>query len=160
AGRDGRLWFGTGRGIFVLDPAKISINRRPLAVVIDGALAGDSLRRLPLAGDSLYRMPTELALPPLTTNLRVDYTAAGLVAPRRVQFRYKLDGVDRDWRDAGNRRQAFYTNLGPGSYRFHVTAANEDGVWNKEGTSFSFTIAPAWYQSRWFYMLCAVLPLA
>ena len=160
AGTDGRLWFGTLVGIFVLDPSRLTINRVAPTVYIDAALAGDHLRRLPLAGDSAYRQPTELALPALTTNLRVDYTTPSFVAPRRVQFRYKLDGVDREWREAGSRRQAFYTNLGPGSYRFHVTAANEDGVWNERGASFSFTIAPAWYQSTWFHMLSAVMFLA
>ena len=159
AGSDGRLWFGTLSGVYMLDPSQLVINRAPTTVVIDAALAGDGLRHLPLTGDSTYHLPTALALPALTTNLRVDYTAPSLVAPRRVQFRYRLDGVDREWRDAGARRQAFYTNLGPGSYRFQVSAANEDGIWNEAGASFTFTIAPAWFQSRWFYMLCAVLLL-
>jgi signal transduction histidine kinase/ligand-binding sensor domain-containing protein len=150
AGADGRLWFGTAGGVFMVDPSQLAINRAPPTVVIDGALAGERL----------HRSPADLSLPALTTNLRVDYTATSLIAPRRVQFRYKLDGVDLDWKDAGTRRQAFYTNLGPGLYRFHVIAANEDGVWNQDGASFSFTIAPAWYQSRWFYTLCAVLLLA
>ena len=157
AGSDGRLWFGTLVGVFMLDPSQLTLNRVPPTVFVDAALAGNSLRRLPLAGDSAYRLPTVLALPALTTNLRVDYTTPSFVGPRRVQFRYKLDGVDRDWREAGGRRQAFYTNLGPGSYRFQVTAANEDGVWNEKGASFSFTIAPAWYQASWFFALCAVL---
>ena len=149
-GPDGRLWFGTIRGVYVLDPSKVTRNPASFNVVIDAALAGDSL----------HLSPAELSLPALTTTLRVDYTAPSLIMPRRVQFRYKLDGVDQHWRDAGTLRQAFYTSLGPGHYRFHVTAANEDGVWNEQGASFSFSIAPAWHQSRWFYLLCAATILA
>jgi signal transduction histidine kinase/ligand-binding sensor domain-containing protein len=150
AGHDGRLWFGTGRGVFMLDPDRIVINKVPPNVVIKAVVAGDDV----------YRSPADLTLPPLTTNLRIDYTATSLVAPRRVRFRYKLEGVDADWKNARDRRQAFYTNLGPGRYNFHVTAMNEDGVWNQDGASLSFAIAPAWYQTRWFIALCALLAAA
>ncbi|MFY9935477.1 MAG: triple tyrosine motif-containing protein, partial [Silvibacterium sp.] len=80
--------------------------------------------------------------------------ALSLAAPEKNLFRYKLEGVDRDWKDAGNRRQAFYTNLSPGKYRFHVIASNNSGVWNEEGASLDFSIAPAYYQTNWFLTLC------
>jgi hypothetical protein len=76
--------------------------------------------------------------------------------PERVRFRFKLDGSDRDWQDAGTRREVRYTNLGPGRYTFRVTAANNDGVWNETGASMDFTILPALYQTRWFYALCGL----
>jgi signal transduction histidine kinase/streptogramin lyase len=150
AGSDGRLWFATNRGVFMLDPRRITTNKNPPLVVVKAALAGGA-RHLPT---------TKIDLPALTTNLQVDYTATNIAVPRRMRFRYMLSGVDPDWQDAGARRQAFYTNLGPGSYRFQVIAANEDGVWNSTGAALAFTIAPAWYQTKWFLALCALAGLA
>lgn len=151
AGPDGRLWFGTVSGVFSLDPTKVGVNQFSSNARIDAVVANDQ---------GIHRTPGELALPPLTTSLRVDYTAPNLIAPERVKFRYRMEGVDSDWTSAGARRQAFYTNLEPGAYRFNVAAANEDGVWNDEPASVSFVIAPAWYQSRWFYAVCALLATA
>jgi PAS domain S-box-containing protein len=93
-------------------------------------------------------------------NLEFNYTALSLAIPERVLFRYKLEGIDTDWQSAGTRRQAFYTNLPPGKYRFHVIACNNDGVWNEEGAHLDFVIAPAWYQTIWFRMLCVAAFLA
>jgi signal transduction histidine kinase len=91
-----------------------------------------------------------------TNDLQIDYSAGSLTVPERVRFRYKLEGLDRDWQDVGVRREAHYTNLGPGHYTFRVTAANNDGVWNNTGASVDFVIAPAFYQTGWFYALCAL----
>jgi signal transduction histidine kinase len=74
-----------------------------------------------------------------------------------VRFRYKLDNWDKDWQEAGDRRQAFYTNLSPGNYVFRVAASNNDGVWNDAASTFSFSVAPAWYQTAWFRLLGVVL---
>jgi signal transduction histidine kinase len=91
-----------------------------------------------------------------TNSLQIEYSAGSLTIPERVRFRHKLDGLDSDWQDAGTRREALYTNLGPGRYTFRVAAANNDGVWNEAGASIAFTIPPAFYQTRWFYALCAL----
>jgi hypothetical protein len=74
-----------------------------------------------------------------------------------MQFRYRLEGHDTSWQDAGNRRQAFYTNLGPGTFQFFVKASNNNGVWNENGTQLLFSIAPAYYQTSWFRLACAAL---
>jgi signal transduction histidine kinase len=99
-------------------------------------------------------------LPPLVRDLAIEYTATSLVAPEKMQFRYKLEGRDRDWHDAGNRRQAFYTDLDPGKYRFRVIAANNSGVWNEEGAALDFSIAPAYWQTTWFRELCVAALIA
>src|SRR6478672_5532091 len=91
-----------------------------------------------------------------THAVEIDYTALSLSIPERVEFRYKLDAVDKDWQSVGTRRQAFYTRLGPGRYRFHVIACNNDGVWNETGAALDFSIAPAWYQTTLFGLLCIV----
>jgi signal transduction histidine kinase len=101
--------------------------------------------------------PTPPTLPAHTGSVEFDYTALSLSLPERMAFRYRLDGVDKDWQTASVRRQAFYTNLSPGDYRFHVTASNNDGVWNEQGTFVDFTIAPAFYQMWQFRLMLALL---
>jgi PAS domain S-box-containing protein len=92
--------------------------------------------------------------------LQIAYTATSLTIPERVRFRYKLEGQDKEWQDAGTRREAFYTNLDPGSYRFRVIACNNDGVWNNTGASVDFSITPAYYQTGWFRAACSAIFLA
>jgi signal transduction histidine kinase len=79
------------------------------------------------------------------------------VLPQRIGFRYILDGRDKDWENPGLRRQAFYSDLRPGSYRFRVIASNNDGVWNETGATLDFKVAAAWYQTIWFRSLCSVV---
>ena len=143
AGTDGRLWFATTLGVAWLDPDSVPRNATAPPVAI---------RRL-AAGARSYQPGPDLRLPVRTKSLRIDYTALSLSIPDRVRFRYQLVGSDTGWQDAGGRREAFYTNLGPGSYRFHVVAANEDGVWNEEGAAVDFTIPPSITQSRWFLLV-------
>ena len=90
----------------------------------------------------------------------MDYTATGLVMPEKARFRYKLEGKDADWQDAGTRRQAFYNDLPPGAYRFRVLASNHDGVWNESGATLDFVVAPAYYQTVWFRAGIAAIAVA
>jgi signal transduction histidine kinase/ligand-binding sensor domain-containing protein len=147
--REGRLWFATAKGVAWLDPAKLEENRNriPPPVMITAILANGKT----------YAVPNSLKLPAHTDKLEIDYTALSLAIPERVLFRYKLDGVDNEWQDAGTRRQAFYTSLPPGHYRFHVIACNNDGVWNESGASLGFALAPAYYQTWWFTALCGLV---
>jgi signal transduction histidine kinase/ligand-binding sensor domain-containing protein len=149
-GSDGRLWFATSRGLVTLDPRRIVANDRPPMVVAKAVYAG-GVRHAALSG---------LTLSARHANLQIDYTATSLTAARRVRFRYMLEGVDPGWQDAGARRQAFYTNLAPGPYRFTVMAANEDGVWSTTGAAVEFEIAPAWYQTRLFLVLAVLCVVA
>jgi signal transduction histidine kinase/ligand-binding sensor domain-containing protein len=149
-GTDGRIWFATQVGLVGIDPKHIKRNPTPPPVTA-WAINGRSVQ-FPTA--PLTRFPMH------TTNVRIEYTAASLSVPERVRFRYRLQGVDKDWQNAGDRREATYTNLGPGQYVFHVIASNHDGVWNKTGASVAFRIAPAFYQTRWFYGLCVLVGLA
>jgi len=145
---DGRLWFATTKGIAWLNPAALAQNRNGLAptVVISAVISSSKS----------YAASKKLVLPALTENLEIDYTALSLAIPERVQFRYKLDGVDSGWQSAGNRRQAYYTKLRPGAYKFHVIAANNDGVWNDAGATLNFNVSPAWFQAAWFRLLCVL----
>jgi signal transduction histidine kinase/ligand-binding sensor domain-containing protein len=140
-GTDGRIWFALIQGLVWIDPHRIPRNTVPPTVSIQSITAVGLVNRL---------LPSKF--PAHTTTLQIAYTAPNLSIPERVHFRYKLDGQDKSWNDVGGRREAFYTNLGPGPYSFHVIACNDDGVWNETGTTWKFFIAPAWYQTLWFRM--------
>jgi signal transduction histidine kinase/ligand-binding sensor domain-containing protein len=142
--RDGKLWFAASDGFTSVDPRHLATNTLPPPVHVEQVVADRKA----------YDPSGPLALPPLVRDLSIDYTALSLVAPEKNLFRYKLEGRDRDWEEAGNRRQAFYTDLAPGQYRFRVIAANNSGVWNEEGASLAFSIAPAYWQTSWFFALC------
>jgi signal transduction histidine kinase len=101
-----------------------------------------------------YAFQDGLRLPALSRDVEIDYTALSLTVPQKVRFRYQLEGRDTSWQEPGTRRQAYYTDLRPGKYRFRVIACNNSGVWNEEGASLDFSIAPAWYQTNWFRMAC------
>ena len=146
---DGKLWFVTGEGVQVVDPRHLTTNTLPPPVHIEHVTADST------AYDPASTANGRLRLPPLPRDLAIDYTALSLVAPERVLFRYKLEGRDLDWQDAGTRRRAFYNDLAPGDYRFRVIACNNSGVWNETGASLSFSIAPAYHQTLWFRALAA-----
>lgn len=139
---NGILWFATPRGVARIDPARIRRN----------SLAPPVAVRSVVAGGKAYPV-SNAVLPPLTSNLRIAYAVLSISIPERVRSRYKLEGSDQDWQDAGTRRDAFYTNLGPRKYTFRVVACNNDGVWNETGASWNFEIEPAFYQTAWFHGL-------
>lgn len=147
---DGQLWFATNQEVARIDPAHVHHNAIAPPVSIRGLTAGDRS----------YPATDGLRLPKRTSNVHIEYTATSLAVPGRVRFRYRLDGVDEQWQEAGDRREAFYTNLGPGDYHFRVIAANGDGVWNEQGASFRFRIPPLFYQTPWFAAACVLAALA
>jgi signal transduction histidine kinase/ligand-binding sensor domain-containing protein len=141
---DGRLWFLPWDGASVFDPNHLPTNRLPPPVHVEQIIADRKSYEVTSGAGGRVR------LPPLIRDVEIDYTALSLAAPEKVQFRYKLEGRDPDWQDAGNRRQAFYNDLPPGDYRFRVMACNNSGVWNEAGASLDFSVAPAYYQTIWF----------
>jgi signal transduction histidine kinase/ligand-binding sensor domain-containing protein len=145
-GRDGRIWFATTKGLAFIDPRRIPKNSLPPPVHVE---------TLKVDGKTIPRAE-RVALAPHAHNIEVDYTALSLSIPERVLFRYKLEGADSDWQEAGTRRQAFYTNLLPGQHQFRVIASNNDGVWNETGASWVFSIAPTFYETLWFRTLMAL----
>ncbi|MEW6156941.1 MAG: two-component regulator propeller domain-containing protein [Verrucomicrobiota bacterium] len=145
--RDGRLWFPTAHGVTMLDPEQLFRNLQPPPVVIEAV-------SLP---DRTVALPGPVQLQPNTREIRIHYTALSFLAPEKVQFRYRLEGLSSDWIEAGPRREATYHELPPGKYRFQVVACNNDGVWNETGAIFSFSLPPRFYQTAWFYALCALI---
>jgi signal transduction histidine kinase/ligand-binding sensor domain-containing protein len=149
--RDGLLWYATTGGVGSIDPAHIL--RNPLAppVEVVNLLADGVPHAIPRNG--------VLALPQGTRDIQIDFTALGLSLPERVRLRYRLVGLDRAWQEPVGRRQAYYTNLAPGQYRFEVIASNEDQVWNTKGAVLEIDIPPTFVQSVWFKLLLVALGL-
>ncbi|HZR29416.1 MAG TPA: two-component regulator propeller domain-containing protein, partial [Terriglobales bacterium] len=142
--QDGRVWFAMAKGVSVADPQRLSMNTLPPPVHIEEV----NIDQYPFA-------PGQTAeVPPGRGDLEFHYTGLSLLAPEKVRFKYKLEGYDRDWIDAGNRRVAYYGKIPPGQYTFQVIAANNDGIWNRTGASFTFHLKPHFYQTLWFDVLC------
>lgn len=146
---DGRIWYATSASVGWIDPAH----------VLKNTLAPHVMIKTILTDNKAYLPSGERTLPHNTRALHIEFTATALGMPERVKFRYRLSGVDEQWRDPGQAREAFYTNLEPGSYRFDVIPANEDGVWNEKGDSIQFRIPPTFVQTDAFKLLCAALVL-
>ncbi len=145
---DGQIWFSTIRGLIEIDPAHLQRNVPPPPVVIEDPIVnGQRESAAQIAG-----------LAPGQKNLEFNYTGLSFVSPARLTFRYRLEGYDKDWINAGTRREAFYTNLPPRTYHFRVTACNvADNLCNTSGASLVFALAPAYYQRVWFLPLLAML---
>jgi signal transduction histidine kinase/ligand-binding sensor domain-containing protein len=144
---DGRILFATATGLSILDPSNLRQNALPPPVRIEEITADE--REIGGSG--------RVSLPARVRRVHIAFTALSFVAPRRVRFRYKLQGYDTDWSPPSSGRQTTYTNLPPGNYEFRVIACNDDGVWNTTGDILSFFIPPAFYQTLWFEILLAIM---
>ncbi|WP_431260316.1 triple tyrosine motif-containing protein [Roseateles chitinivorans] len=147
---DGRLWFAGTTGVAWLDPRRSRANAVAPVVRITG------LR----AHGVDYPPGAPVTLPKNAEMMELRFSAASLAVPERVSFRYRLDGVDHRWRDAGARRETVYNSLSPGSYRFRVLAVNSDGVEAPEEAVQDIVIPAAWYQTTVFRVLCVAAVIA
>ena len=138
---DGRVWFSSGVVVQMLDPSRISQPAGPAAAAFVESVVADRKE---------FATLEHLEFGPRLRDLQIDYTSPTLSVPQKVTFRYRLDGYDDGWREAGPRRQAFYTDVPPGRYTFRVMAANSDGAWNERAATLTFSVAPAYYQTTWF----------
>jgi signal transduction histidine kinase/ligand-binding sensor domain-containing protein len=141
---DGRLWFVTGNGLTMLDPTQLSATRPAPPVRIERVGAGGRT----------FEPDGAFTLPPRTSTVQFEYTALEFFSPRLVQFRYRLEGFEDTWTDAGARRVVSFTNLPPRQYRFRVIARSSEGVWNDHGAVLDFSIEPMFHQTRAFMLLC------
>ena len=147
---DGRVWFATGVVVQVIDPSRLS----PAPPAAETSIESVTVDR------KEFPATANLKVAPNPRDLQLDYTSPTFLIPQRVKFRYRLDGYDRVWHEAGMRRQAFYTDLPPGKYSFRVIACNSDGAWNDNAAKLAFSVVPAYYQTNWFRALCAIFFLA
>ncbi len=147
--RDGRLWFPTLNGVAVVDPEAISFNPMPPLVVVESV-------RLDRAALDFHQ---PIAIQPGQAQLEIEYAGLSFIKPEHVRFRYRLEGLDKDWIEAGNRRVAYFSHLPAGNYTFHVIAANSDGVWNETGARLAVTVYPPFWQTGWFVLLACLSSL-
>lgn len=145
--KDGSIWCSTVRGVIVIDPQRINRVLPPTPLVVDEVLVNGRYFSPDKISDSLVG----------NTNVEFRYAALSFVAPTRTTYQYKLDGFDKDWVDAGARREAFYTNLPPGTYQFHVRCRTFNGDFGEAQSFPPFTVLPHFYQRTWFFPLCAIL---
>src|SRR5262245_30178192 len=144
--RDGRMWFPTFDGIAVVDPEAVTFNDVPPPVVIEHVM----LDREELD----VRLPIEVR--PGKDNLEIHYAGLSFIKPEHMQFKYKLEGLDKDWVDAGNRRAAYFSHLAGGEYVFRVIAANSDGIWNEVGAKVTITVIPPFWRRPVFVALASL----
>lgn len=152
--RDGNLWFPTIKGLVSVNPARLRPNTNPPPVAIDLVLVDGQAER-----SDMLRAPQieRVTLPAAREHLEIHYSSLNLAAPERARFRYRLQGHETAWTEAGNTRIAHYSKLSPGGYQFQVTACNEDGVWNEKGAALAVVVEPPFWRTRWFMALCGAL---
>lgn len=147
--RDGRIWFPTQQGVAVVDPKSVPVNTQPPAVVVESVVVDTKPATI---GSGLRLNPGQV-------NVEINYTGLSFISPELVKFKYKLEGLDEDWVDAGTRRTAYYAHLPPGTFSFRVIAANRDGVWNEAGATMQIVVVPPFWRTGWF-LAAAVLALS
>ncbi len=152
---DGRIWFPTIRGVVAVEP-QVKANELPPEVRIQEVTAD---RKMLLAAQADAGRQSVLEVPPGSGGVEIHYTALSLQAPEKNRFKYRLEGVDVDWVDAGNRRVAYYNNVLPGRYRFRVIACNNDGVWNDSGAQLDMHMQPHYWQTGWYRAAIIALPI-
>ncbi len=148
---DGKLWFPTQDGVAIVDPEMVGFNPLPPPVVIEN---------ITIDNQPVSNFQSNIEIHPGQENLEIEYTGLSFIKPEQIRFRYKLDGLDKDWTEAGERRTAYFPHLPPGNYVFHVSAANSDNVWNQKGATIEIVVHPAFYQTWWFAVLCCLIVAA
>ncbi len=141
---DGRLWFPTQDGVAIVNPEAVAFNPLPPPVVIETVKIENQL---------LDNFQTAIEIQPGQENLEIVYTGLSFIKPEQIRFRYKLEGLDKDWTDVGERRTAYFPYLPPGKYTFRVIAANSDSVWNEQGAAIEIVVQPPFYRTAWFIAL-------
>lgn len=147
---DGRVWLAATDGVAWINP-----DRMPRTATSPPT----TILRINVGGTVYSADENFIRLPVHTQNLEIAYTAWSLTVPEQVRFRYWLEGSDPGWRVVGRERRAVYTNLGPGSYRFHVAASHDSETWSNSVATLDFEILPAFYQTNWFKGLCVLIAL-
>jgi signal transduction histidine kinase len=166
-GKDGRLWFATLKGAVSVQPADLHTNLLAPTVVIEDVLVDGHSLASPGETSAAVENPAEtgldhaapLVIPPGKHQFVFQYTGISLVSSDRIKFRYQLEGEDPGWVEAGSRRSIQYGYLPPATYRFHVLACNNDGIWNATGDSLKLIVQPHFYETWWFQVMAVLLSI-
>ena len=154
-GAEGKLWFTTENGVVQVDPGNLTRNTRPPPVIIETMKVDQELQPIPLPTAAAPEGISPGALSPIRIapgheSFEFVFTALSFTAPEKVRFRYRVEGLGTKWLYADDRRSAHYSSLPPGDFVFHVTACNDDGVWNDTGATLPFVVLPWFWQTVWF----------
>ena len=144
---NGKIWIPTLEGLACVDPQNILVNTTPPPIALEKVLIGGKE----------YDWTQKISAPPNSRNIEIQYTGLSFMIPKKVKFKYKLTGYDKDWHEAGERRIAYYSALPPGDYTFSISASNNDGVWNKVDKVLALHVERAFWQTIPFYIFCTVL---
>jgi ligand-binding sensor domain-containing protein/signal transduction histidine kinase len=147
---DGRLWFPTLEGVVVINPTTIPTELQPPPVIID---------EVTIDNESAHASEV-VRIEPGKVTFEISYTGLSFINPEQLKFRYRLEGLDSDWFEAGSRRTAYYSHLPPGNYLFRVIAANREGLWNEQGAKIRIVVVPPFWRTWWFTLLAASLLVA
>lgn len=157
---DGRLWFPTIKGLVAVSPDTVGRNSLPPIVIIEEVITDKtSSSRLGQAGRGNIQLTGGIDIPPGNKRIEFQYTALNFSAPHAIRFKYRLEGWEKDWEDAGTRRVAVYNRLPPGNYRFHVSACNGEGVWNEAGATLAVAALPSFWETKWFLAFNTIIVL-
>jgi signal transduction histidine kinase/ligand-binding sensor domain-containing protein len=149
--KDGRLWFPTSKGLVAVDTGNVRTNTLVPPVIIERLLVDDQA----VNEGEMPKKPLRIA--PGQHRYEFQFTGLSFVAPEKVHFRYRLEGLETRWVGTRYPRRANYSHISPGNYQFCVQACNNDGVWNKQGATLAFTVLPAFWQTWWFRISGGVL---
>ncbi len=154
--KDGKFWFATMGGVAVVDPEAETINPNPPPVVIENVSVDRKSVDANLLQSATGKPDSAVELEPGQSNVEINYTGLSLVKSAQIKFKYRLEGLEENWVEAGTKRTANYSYLPHGEYTFHAIAANADGVWNMEGAAIKIIVRPYYYQTWWFRVLAAL----
>ncbi|HMJ61254.1 MAG TPA: two-component regulator propeller domain-containing protein, partial [Bryobacteraceae bacterium] len=144
---DGKLWFPTVAGVSIIDPARVAPRPVPLNAILESVVVDNKE----------WTSDRSFAVPPGAGKLAFRFTAPSFIAPEKIQFRYRLDGFDKDWSQPENHRSAYYTNIPPGEYKFRILASPDGRTWTPSGAEVSFVLRPHYYQTKTFSLLVALV---
>jgi signal transduction histidine kinase/ligand-binding sensor domain-containing protein len=156
---DGTMWFSTQDGVAVIAPDAVTTNPFAPPVEIESVTIDRKPTTMETLQSAIHNPQSAIILNPSQISLDITYTALSLVKSDLIRFRYKMEGLDKDWVEAGMRRTAYYAYIPPGEYTFRVIAANSDGVWNTQGKAIKIIIIPPFYRRWWFIVLVIVVTL-
>jgi signal transduction histidine kinase/ligand-binding sensor domain-containing protein len=160
-GRNGALFLAMANSIAEVNPEEVHINPLPPTLALEEMRADDQpvwpqrpgavLTAPPLGEDQNSKVPAPaIKVGPGRGDLEFHYTGLSLSSPLRVRFKYKLEGLDNNWTDAGGERKASYRHVPPGEYAFHLVACNSDSIWSPDAALLAVTVRPHFYQAAWF----------
>lgn len=154
--KDGKLWFATMGGVAIVDPKAEKVNPNPPPVVIENISVDRKSVNSQILQTAIRNPNFPIELQPGQSNIAIEYTGLSLTKSEQIKFKYKLEGLQENWVEAGTKRTVDYSYLPAGTYTFRVIAANANGVWNDEGAVIKIVVYPYFYQTWWFRVLAAL----